>query len=131
MTPPAVAVRPAVRSRPRRQRDPVAVRVSRVIAPKPEAADVSAAFAEAVMASLDGPVLRYSQRVVLVNEAERRGIGRFEANLIIAAVLHRSGIGQEYEIPPAAGGRMEWLAPLLTFVGLQSAIVLGAWWVLR
>ena len=33
--------------------------------------------------------LRYSQRLALLKEAGRRGIGRFEANLIIASVQHR------------------------------------------
>ena len=109
----------------------LSVLASRVAVPSlPEVRDGAAQFADLVMASLDGPVLRYSQRLVLVREAERRGIGRFEANLIIAAVLHRQGLAQEYEIPPV-GGRSEWVAPVLTVVGLQSAIVLGAWWVLR
>ena len=94
-------------------------------------ADVSAEFADAVAQAIDGPVLRYSQRQVLVRDAERRGIGRFEANLIIAAVLHRQGLGQEYELPPTSGGVMGWVAPVLTFVGVQAAIVAGAWRVLR
>ncbi len=37
----------------------------------------------------DGPVLRYSVRDALVHEGERRGLARFEANLIIAGVMHR------------------------------------------
>jgi hypothetical protein len=110
----------------------VAVMVSRVTVPAAaEERDASAEFADVVLASLDGPVLRYSQRTALVDEAERRGIGRFEANLIIAAVLHRSGLGQEYEIPPVPGaGWREWVWPVATFVCLQGAIVGGAWWVL-
>ena len=117
----------AVRARPRRAR-PLAVRTARVIAPAAEAVDASTEFAGVVLGSIEGPVLRYSQRLALLRDAERRGIGRFEANLIIAAVLHRHGMGQEYELPPV--GRMGWVAPALTFVGVQSAIVLGAWWVL-
>src|SRR5258708_7362846 len=55
------------------------------------AAPISAAvaFAEMVEKSLDGPILRYTQRVKLLKSAERLGIERFEANLVIAAVLHR------------------------------------------
>ncbi len=105
------------------------MRTARVIAPPAEVVDASAEFADVVLACIDGPVLRYSQRLVLLRDAERRGVGRFEANLIIAAVLHRHGMAQEYELAPAGRG-MGWLAPVLTFVGLQSAIVLGAWWVL-
>ncbi|MDB5323737.1 MAG: hypothetical protein JWN40_5368 [Phycisphaerales bacterium] len=85
-------------------------------------------FADWVRQQLDGPVLRYSTRLILLKEAERRRLGRFEANLIIASVLHRAGMGQEYELRPPA---MEWIAPVMTFVVLQSALVLGAWWVLR
>src|SRR3954467_9974919 len=128
MTPPAVAVQ-TTRARPRRHRQSVAVLTTRVASPRRDEADASAEFADVVAASIDGPVLRYTQRQVLIRDAERRGIGRFEANLIIAAVLHREGLAQEYELPPVA--QMGWLAPLLTFVGLQSAILLGAWWVLR
>jgi hypothetical protein len=89
--------------------------------------DPAAEFAAWVPDQLNGPVLRYSARLVLLNEAQLRGLGRFEANLIIASVLHRAGMGQEYELPPR---RIEWLAPVMTFVVLQSALLLGAWWVL-
>jgi hypothetical protein len=130
MTPPAVTVTTATRARPRRHRQSVAVLASRTGTLRRQATDPSAEFADVVAASIDGPVLRYSQRLVLLKDAERRGIGRFEANLIIAAVLHREGMGQEYELLPI-GNRMGWLAPVLTFVGLQSAILVGAWWVLR
>lgn len=129
MTPPAVAVQ-TTRARPRRHRQSVAVLVSQR-QPKPTEVDVSAEFADVVAASIDGPVLRYTQRQVLIRDAERRGIGRFEANLIIAAVLHRRGMGQEYELPPVPGGVLEWVAPVMTFVGVQAAILAGAWWVLR
>jgi hypothetical protein len=50
----------------------------------------AAEFAELVAHSLEGPILRYSNRQALLAEAERRGISRFEANLIIAAVQHQS-----------------------------------------
>jgi hypothetical protein len=36
-------------------------------------------------------------------------------------------MAQEYEMRPR---RAEWLAPVLTFVILQSTLLLGAWWVL-
>jgi hypothetical protein len=113
-----------------------AVRARRIVLPRggvtvgraaPTAADPSAEFSEYVRSKLDGPVLRYSQRLELVKVAERCGIGRFEANLVIASVLHREGRGQEYEMAPENAG---WLAPLLTAVVLQGVIVAGAWWVL-
>ena len=88
--------------------------------------DPSADFTEWVRGQLDGPVLRYSARLRLLKEAERHGLGRFEANLVIAGVLYRAGMGQEYELRP----RAEWIAPVLTFLVLQSALIVGAWWVL-
>ena len=50
-------------------------------------------FAEEVQSVLTAGVLRYSDRRRLLQSAGRRGIGRFEANLIIAAVQHRAGAG--------------------------------------
>jgi hypothetical protein len=46
-------------------------------------------FAEVVAGSVSGGVIRYSVRAALFQEARRRNIPRFEANLIIAAVQHR------------------------------------------
>ena len=103
-----------VRTRPRR------------VLPDQAPADRSADFAIWVKNQLEGPVLRYSQRLRLLKEADRRGLGRFEANLVIAAVLYREGMGQEYELRP----KSEWLAPVMTFLVLQSALIAGAWWVL-
>lgn len=105
----------SVRAKPRRPIEPPPV-------------DPATDFADWVRAQLDGPVLRYSTRLLLLKQAEQRGLGRFEANLIIASVLHRTGMAQEYELAPRP---VEWLAPVMTFVLLQSALVLGAWWVLK
>lgn len=57
---------------------------------QPKAEGPAGAFAQLVSQELDGPVLRYSKRQQLLREADRRGIGRFEANLIIAAVQHQT-----------------------------------------
>ena len=97
------------------------------VRPRLQPSDPAADFADWVRDQLNGPVLRYSARLLLLKEAQRRGLGRFEANLVIASVLHRTGMGQEYELPPR---RIEWLAPVMTFLVLQSALVFGAWWVL-
>lgn len=130
MASPVTVRRSPARSAGRHRQAVSVLAARRASAPGPDTRDPSAEFADVVQAFLDGPLLRYSQRLVLLEDAERRGIGRFEANLIIAAVLHRHGMAQEYELPPVPS-RMEWLAPVLTFVCLQTAIVLGAWWVLR
>jgi len=46
-------------------------------------------FADLVRDSMDGPILRYSARQTLLREASFQSLGRFEANLIIAAVQHQ------------------------------------------
>ena len=47
-------------------------------------------FLAQVRQTLDGNLLHYSDRVMLLWSAQRQGIGRFEANLLIATVQHRS-----------------------------------------
>lgn len=88
-------------------------------------------FAEQVLASLDGPVLRYARRQELLRQAERLGIGRFEANLLIAAVLHRRPRWQRGDPGRPGGGRWararRWAGPLLMVLALQAAILAGAW----
>ena len=91
---------------------------------------VAEVFEEVVRRRLDGPVLRYSQRLALLKEAERLGVGRFEANLVIASVLYRAGVGQEYELKPEPGKLARWAVPLATVVVLQGVILAGWWWVL-
>lgn len=83
-------------------------------------------FSDMVALALDGPVLRYSQRQKLLGQAGRMGIGRFQANLLIASVLHEKGIGQEYELPPAR----KWAGPVVAFVLTQGAVLAGVWWVM-
>jgi hypothetical protein len=94
------------------------------------ACDASAWFAQYVGRKLRGPVLRYSQRQALVLEAQQRGIGRFEANLIIAAVLHRTGSGHQMDAVQIKPARCGWAAPVLTFVVVQGLILAAACWVL-
>lgn len=43
-----------------------------------------------VAAAMEGPVLRYSNRMSLLRAAAGMGIDRFEANLLIALVQHRT-----------------------------------------
>ncbi|HEX4125053.1 MAG TPA: hypothetical protein VHY37_10045 [Tepidisphaeraceae bacterium] len=93
----------------------VAVRIS----PRP-------IFAEKVSAELAGDlagdVLTYSKRQALLNEAGRMGIGRFEANLVIAEEQHRSKV-----LPvsgrPVGSSRLGLIAVALA-VELLAALVL-------
>src|SRR5438105_7356415 len=72
---------------------------------------------------MQGPVLGYSKRVALLKEAARRGIGRFEANLIIALAQHH----QRRPIPSAIADRKPNVTGLLTFLIVQSLILWGVW----
>lgn len=91
----------------------------------------AATFAELVRERMDGPVLRYSHRTSLLREATRRGIGRFEANLIIAAVQHQAGETRVTE-PVAArsassSSSSSWMAVVIAFAATQCAILTGLW----
>ena len=82
-------------------------------------------FADRVRDSIDGPILRYSIRRKLLREADARGIGRFEANLIIAAVQHQVDC-----TPVTALSRLpktKHVAACAFAIVLQAAIVLLAW----
>ena len=93
----------------------------------PAPCDGAALFALHVGTRLRGPVLCYSQRLDMLRVAQRLGVGRFEANLIIASVLHRAGVRQEIEVPEPAVRRRSWLPPVLTFALVQSLVAAGAW----
>jgi hypothetical protein len=103
--------------------------------PKPPAATTSPAgpaadFAAEVARRMDGPVLRQAQRRALLAYAARAGIGRFEANLIIAAVQHErrgeSGLPQP-TLPSSEPPRVTRAAPVLAALTLQGLIAWGAW----
>lgn len=86
-------------------------------------------FAQLVRERMDGPILRYSHRTRLIRDAERRGIGRFEANLVITAVQHQVGITRGRDGEPGASQR-SWLPALVGFCATQGAIAAVVWWVL-
>jgi len=83
-------------------------------------------FAAHVADNLTGSILTHSDRQSLLEEAGRRGIARFEANLIIAAVQHRKAADPTFHLAPTH--RFAW-APALLFIALQLAIFAGLWWV--
>jgi hypothetical protein len=69
-----------------------------------------------------GP-LRYSQRLAILKTAAALGLGRFEANLILAIEQHRRFPTSVEQTP------RNW-SPLATFACvalLQSLILIGAW----
>lgn len=86
----------------------------------------TSAFGQIVNEHVHGQVLSYSRRLGLLGVARRLGIGRFEANLIIAAVQHRRGRSPLICHNTPVRHRFR-AAPLLTFVLLQSLILISLW----
>jgi hypothetical protein len=87
-------------------------------------------YAELVAASIppSSSVLRYSHRLALLRSAPRFGLNRFEGNLAIAAVMHRRRRGHEASDDSAA--ERSFVSSITTFVLVQGAVLLGAWWTL-
>jgi hypothetical protein len=87
-------------------------------------------FADEVAASLEGPVLRYSQRRCLMLRARELGIGDFEANLVIAAVQHErrgSSSAPASRVALKPRPRLTCLAPLAVVIAVESLVGLGIW----
>jgi hypothetical protein len=81
---------------------------------------------------MDGPVLRYSHRTSLIRVAERSGIGRFEANLIIAAVQHEAGERAGMNpVQQFSQSWSSWASAAIAVIATQAAIILGAWSLIR
>lgn len=85
-------------------------------------------FANDVAKSMRGPILSYSQRLILMRKAKQIGLRPFDANLIIAAVQHRVNetLGVEESTKPTS-----WRFAMIIGALLQLGIVAGAWWILR
>jgi hypothetical protein len=94
---------------------------------EPRLIDHVRGFAQQVCDELDGSTLRYSARVKLLREARRRGIRRFDANLIIASVQERAagsaGRGQEEK------SRQTWPTCAALVIVVQGLILAGATYV--
>ena len=107
-------------------RDPTATAgVANPIVPLP--AGAAQTFAALVRESMDGPVLRYAHRTRLLRAAERSGIGRFEANLIIAAVQHEAGANRPASTTRETGRAWMRGGAILTVAATQSLIAFAMW----
>jgi hypothetical protein len=82
-------------------------------------------FVAAVRRYDDEPVLRYSQRCSLLKIAERLGIRRFDANLIIASIERDRTI----QTSPEATKRSTWAVWSIA-LAIQFMLIAGAWWVI-
>jgi hypothetical protein len=67
-------------------------------------------FLAEVRENLDDGTLHYSDRIRLLQSAQRYGIGRFEANLLIAVVQHRNARSASHgmEALPQRRSRRRW-----------------------
>jgi len=81
------------------------------------------AWVEGQLAATPAQPLRYSTRLAFLDHAHRLGVGRFDANLIIASVQHRLGVSSA----PGAFSRrrLGFSALLLTFVAIQSLLIVA------
>ncbi len=102
-------------------------------APRP-LPDAAVWFAQLVEAHLEGALLRYSMRQRLLRQADRLGLHRFEANLIIATIQHRRRylLDEPAEAVDPAGrshtaSSTRWLPAAAAAVLLQSAILTALW----
>jgi hypothetical protein len=83
-------------------------------------------FATLVMMRIQAGVLRYSDRQTLLAAAAKMGIGRFDANLLIAMAQHR----YKPAIHPKQTKANRWHLIALA-VAVQGAILSGFYWMLR
>jgi hypothetical protein len=68
-------------------------------------------------------ILCYGDRADLLIQASRRGVGRFEANLMIALAQHRTRVPSSRV---CASHRFDW-RPVALFLIVQSTIAWGIW----
>ena len=100
---------------------------SRAPLSEPRLLDHVRAFAQQVCDELEGNTLRYSARVKLLRDARRRGIRRFDANLIIASVQEKAA-GSGVEVQEGKSGHA-WRACATLVIVVQSLILAGATYV--
>ena len=87
-------------------------------------------FTSQIVAKIHDGVLLYSDRLQLLNDAADYGIGRFEANLIIAAVQHRYGtrlFPEQVIIKPGNKTKLPVTDLVMAFLLVQILILILAW----
>ncbi len=85
-------------------------------------------FSSEVRRHLAAGVLRYSQRVSLIDSAARLGLSRFHANLVVAMVQNRAQQADaQFLRPGRLVTRAGILWPIMAVIALQSAILYAGW----
>jgi hypothetical protein len=98
--------------------------------PPPAPTSPARTFAQQVAARLNGCTMRYSERRELIRLATGRGIGEFEANLIIAAVQHewrKASAVRQSPVEQPRVNRLRLLAPPLLVLVVESLVFVAAW----
>ncbi len=80
-----------------------------------------------VRETMEKSPMRYSQRLEILKAASAMGLGRFEANLILAIEQNRQKPLDFDEPSRNWSGIFTFLCVAL----LQSIILIGAWWILH
>jgi hypothetical protein len=92
---------------------------------KDEMASPCHEFARLVEGQVEGGVLRYSNRAQLLLAAQEIGIGRFQANLVIATVQHQNQMGMtDSQAEPSS---RVWVSGFVAVTVLQSLITATAY----
>ena len=88
-------------------------------------------FGDQVAGEFDGKLLHHTNRQRLLKTAERLGISRFNANLVIAVAQNNAEQGN-LTSTSATLSKPRWSFPLIAMIAIvQSLIVWGAWHVLH
>lgn len=91
-------------------------------------------FANIVTTSIQaGNILPYSNRQRLIRTAQRMGLGRFDANLIIALVQNRVGptaADAQAATATAPSARKHWLVPLALILSIEALVGAYIFWLL-
>jgi hypothetical protein len=91
---------------------------------------VEIVFINEVRQRLDGRILRYTCREELLGLAEELGIGRFEANLLIAGAQHQAGAATTNPLAPRRRRGVSMIAMASAVLALQAVLLLGLWLIL-
>lgn len=89
-------------------------------------------FGEQVAGEFDGKILHQSKRQRLLKTAERLGISRFNANLVIAVAQNKADQGVVAPSLVVAPEASRWSVPVIAMIAIvQTLILVGVWRVLH
>lgn len=100
-------------------------RPSRVLGVSSEVAEL---FATEVEAAIEAGLLRFTERRRLIARAQRLGMSRFDANLVIASVLNAQPAPLDFPAPATRRWRMS--SAVAVFLAAEAVVIAGAVWAL-